>query len=48
MNLVFGSKVTLLGFWEYMFGILLTVQWPNTNFWANRAQDKIDGDLSSS
>jgi hypothetical protein len=26
MNLVFGSKVALLGFWEYMFGILLTVQ----------------------
>jgi hypothetical protein len=26
MNLVFGSEVTLLGFWEYMFGILLTVQ----------------------
>jgi hypothetical protein len=25
MNLVFGSEVTLLGFWEYMFGILVTV-----------------------
>ncbi len=26
MNLVFRSEVTLLEFWEYMFGILLTVQ----------------------
>jgi len=25
MNLVFGSEVALLGFWEYMFGILITV-----------------------
>jgi hypothetical protein len=25
MNWVFGSEVALLGFWEYMFGILLTV-----------------------
>jgi hypothetical protein len=25
MNFVFRSKVTLLGFWKYMFGILLTV-----------------------
>jgi hypothetical protein len=25
MNLVFGSEVALLGFWEYMFGILVTV-----------------------
>jgi hypothetical protein len=25
MNLVFGSVVALLGFWEYMFGILVTV-----------------------
>ncbi len=25
MNLVFGSEVAQLGFWEYMFGILLTV-----------------------
>jgi hypothetical protein len=28
MNLVFGSEVALLGFWEYMFGILVTVQDP--------------------
>jgi hypothetical protein len=26
MNLVFGSEVALLGFWEYMFGILVTVR----------------------
>jgi hypothetical protein len=26
MNLVFGSEVALLGFWKYIFGILLTVQ----------------------
>ncbi len=26
MNLVFGSEVALLGFWEYMFGIFVTVQ----------------------
>ncbi len=26
LNLVFGSEVALLGFWEYMFGILVTVQ----------------------
>jgi hypothetical protein len=26
MNLVFGSEVALLGFWEYMFGVLVTVQ----------------------
>jgi hypothetical protein len=26
MNLVFGSKVALLGFWEYMFQILFRVQ----------------------
>jgi hypothetical protein len=25
MNLVFGSEVALFGFWEYMFGILVTV-----------------------
>jgi hypothetical protein len=25
MNLVFGSEVALLGFWEYMFGVLITV-----------------------
>jgi hypothetical protein len=25
MNLVFGSEVALLGSWEYMFGILVTV-----------------------
>jgi hypothetical protein len=25
MNLEFGSEVALLGFWEYMFGILVTV-----------------------
>ncbi len=25
MNLVFGSEVPLLGFWEYMFGFLVTV-----------------------
>jgi hypothetical protein len=25
MNLVFGSEVVLLGFWEYMFGILVKV-----------------------
>jgi hypothetical protein len=25
MNLAFGSEVALLGFWEYMFGILVTV-----------------------
>ncbi len=31
MNLVFGSEVTLLGFWEYMFGILVTVQGPSFN-----------------
>jgi hypothetical protein len=24
MNLVFGREVALLGFWEYMFGILLS------------------------
>jgi len=26
MNLVFGSEVALLGFWEYMFRILFRVQ----------------------
>jgi hypothetical protein len=26
MNLVFGSEVMLLGFWEYMFQIPVTVQ----------------------
>jgi hypothetical protein len=26
MNLVFGSEVTLLGFWEYMFRILFRVR----------------------
>jgi hypothetical protein len=26
MNLVFGSEVPLLGFWEYMFRILFIVQ----------------------
>ncbi len=26
MNLVFGSEVALLGFWEYMFQILFRVQ----------------------
>jgi hypothetical protein len=25
MNLLFGSEVAQLGFWEYMFGILVTV-----------------------
>jgi hypothetical protein len=25
MNLVFGSEFVLLGFWEYMFGILVTM-----------------------
>ncbi len=28
MNLVFGSEVAPLGFWEYMFGNLVTVQPP--------------------
>ncbi len=28
MNLVFGSEVALLGFWEYMFRILVTVHLP--------------------
>jgi hypothetical protein len=26
MNLACGSEVALVGFWEYMFGILVTVQ----------------------
>jgi hypothetical protein len=32
MNLVFGSEVALIGFWEYMFGILLTVQYMYFSF----------------
>ncbi len=31
MNLVFGSEVALLGFWEYMFQILFRVCWHGTH-----------------
>jgi hypothetical protein len=44
MNLVFGSEVALLGFWEYMFQILFRVREQHqstvdTTFWFQRAED---------
>jgi hypothetical protein len=43
MNLVFGGEVALLGFWEYMFGILLTVQGGGRAM-KEKGRDMRDGD----